>query len=269
VDHALADLGTLQLAYWDTGGAGEAIVLLHPGSGSAEFYPEQRRAFAEAGYRVVAYSRRGQGGSEMGGSAMGNDAASFFAVDDLLALMDCLGIERAHLVGNALGGFVALDAALWRPGRVRSLVLACSMMGIDEPDYQATLKALRPPAFDALPATVRELGPSYRASDPAGTAEWQARHERAGKGAPVRLRSRITWPTIATLGMPALLMTGDADLWMPPALLRQVAPRFPDSRVAIVPDAGHSAQWEQPVVFNRLVLDFIRSCSTSAPAAGT
>ena len=57
--------------------------------------------------------------------------------------------------------------------------------------------------------------------------------------------------------MPVLLMTGDADLWMPPALLRQVAPRFPDSRVAIVPDAGHSAHWEQPAVFNRLVLDFV------------
>lgn len=252
------------LAHWDTGGTGEAIVLLHPGSGSAEFYPEQRRALAEAGYRVVAYSRRGQGGSEMG-----DDPATFFAVDDLFGLMDRLGIERAHLVGNALGGYVALDAALSRPQRVLSLTLACSMMGIADPGYQATLKALRPPQFDALPATLKELGPSYRATNPAGAAEWQGRHERAGKGAPVRLRSRIDWAAIATLKMPVLLLTGDADLWMPPALLRQVASRFPNSRAAVVADAGHAVQWEQPEAFNRLVLDFMASCSTSAPAAGT
>ena len=258
----LVDLGTVQLSFWDTGGPGEPIVLLHPGSGSAEVYPHQRSAFADAGFRVVAYSRRGQGGS-----TLGSDDATCCAIDDLFALMDRLGIERAHLVGNALGGFVALDAALARPERVQSLVLACSMMGIEEADYQATSKALRPAAFDALPATLKELGPSYRASDPAGVARWQALHERAGKGQPVRLRSRATWAAIAMLRMPVLLMTGDADLWMPPALLREVAPRFPNSRVAIVADAGHSAQWEQPAAFNRLVLEFLGSRSTSGRAA--
>jgi len=261
----MADLGNVRLRFWDAGGGGgEAVLLLHPGSGSADVYRHQRTVSAEAGFRVVAYSRRGQGGSELG-----SDAATCFAVDDLFALMDRLGLERAHLVGNALGGFVALDAALTRPGRVRSLVLACSMMGIDEPDYQATSKSLRPPAFDALPATVKELGPSYRAGDPAGVAAWQALHERAGKGQPVRLRSRLTWAAIATLQVPVLLLTGDADLWIPPALLRRVALKFSNSRVAIVADAGHSAQWEQPAAFNRLVLDFLASCSTSARAAGT
>jgi pimeloyl-ACP methyl ester carboxylesterase len=252
------------LAYWDTGGPGEAVVLLHPGSGSAEFYPEQRRGFATAGYRVVCYSRRGQGGSDMG-----DDAATFFAVDDLFGLLDRLRIAKAHLVGNALGGFVALDAALWRPERVLSLTLACSMMGIDEPEYQATLRELRPPQFDALPAKVKELGPSYRAGNPAGTAEWEALHLTAGPSAPVRKLNTVDWAAIATLKMPVLLMTGDADLWMPPALLRQVAPKFPNSRVAIVADAGHAVQWEQPEAFNRLVLGFIASCSTSAPAGGT
>jgi pimeloyl-ACP methyl ester carboxylesterase len=254
VSEGLADLGNVKLGYWDTGGAGEAIVFLHPGSGSAEFYPYQQRVFAQVGYRAISYSRRGQFKSEMG-----SDADSFFAADDLLALMDHLRIARFHAVGHALGGYVGLDVALSRPERLHSLVLASSMMGIAEPDYQKTLQALRPKPFDELPVEVQEVGPSYRAANPEGLAEWKARHERAGKSAAVRVRNKFTWEALGTLRVPTLLMTGDADLWIPPALLRQVGAKIANSRVAIVPDAGHALQWERPDAFNRIVLDFIRS----------
>jgi pimeloyl-ACP methyl ester carboxylesterase len=49
----VADLGTVKLWHWDTGGPGEAVVLLHPGSGSAEVFPHQQPVFARAGYRVI------------------------------------------------------------------------------------------------------------------------------------------------------------------------------------------------------------------------
>jgi pimeloyl-ACP methyl ester carboxylesterase len=256
VTEGLADLGNVKLWYWDTGGPGETIVLLHPGSGSAEFYPYQQPVFAAAGYRVVSYSRRGQSKSELG-----RDAASYFAVDDLFSLMTHLKIDAFHAVGNALGGYVGLDAALSHPGRVKSLVLACSMMGISEPDYQATLQSLRPKAFNDLPTELKELGPSYRAANPAGVAEWKKLHGRAGKSDPVRLRSGIDWASLANLKVPTLLMTGDADLWIPPALLRQVGERIPNSKIVIVPDSGHGVQWEQPETFNRVVLEFIRGAA--------
>ena len=57
--------------------------------------------------------------------------------------------------------------------------------------------------------------------------------------------------------MPTLLITGDADLYSPPALLRMVAAQIPSSEVAIMREAGHSSYWEQPDAFNRAVLDFI------------
>ena len=250
----IADLGTAKLWYWDTGGPGEAIVLLHPGSGSAEVYPYQQPAFVRAGYRVISYSRRGQYRSDLG-----TDADTYFAADDLLGLMKYLEVERFHVVGNALGGYVALDVALSRPDRVSSLVLACSMMGISEPEYTRTLQSLRPKPFDDLPAELKELGPSYRAANPSGVAEWKTRHERAGRGSPVRLKNTITWSALASLKVPTLLVTGDADLWIPPSLLRQVGEKMPDSKVVIVPDSGHSVQWEQPELFNRAVLEFIRS----------
>lgn len=248
----LADLGTVKLWYWDTGGTGEVVVFLHPGSGSAEFYPYQQPVFVNAGYRVISYSRRGHFKSETG-----SDVDTFFAADDLLALMDHLKVDKFHVVGNALGGYVALDVALSRPERVRTLVLASSMMGIAEPEYQKVLQALRPKPFSELPAEVQEIGPSYRVANPAGLAEWKARHDRIGKRAPVRLHNKFTWEAIATLKVPTLLMTGDADLWIPPFLLLQIGDKFPGSEVTIVRDAGHAIQWERPEMFNAHVLDFI------------
>lgn len=248
----IADVGTARLRHWDTGGRGEVIVLLHPRSGSAESYPYQQPVFAAAGYRVISYSRRGHHGSAPGG-----DVDISFAADDLLGLMRHLGVERFHLVGNALGGYVALDVAISQPDRVASLVLACSMMGIAEPEYTRALQALRPAPFDDLPAELKELGPSYRAANPAGVAEWRRRHERAGHGSPVRLRNTITWGALAALKVPTLLVTGDADLWMPASLLRQVAEKIPNSTVLVVPESGHAVQWEQPGLFNAAVLQFI------------
>jgi pimeloyl-ACP methyl ester carboxylesterase len=258
---ALADLGNVKLWYWDTGGLtgglGEVVVFLHPGSGSAEFFPYQQPAFAKAGYRVISHSRRGQFKSEMG-----SDSDKFFAADDLLALMDHLKVGKFHAVGSALGGYIGLDVALSQPERLQSLVLASSMMGIAEPDYQKTLEALRPKPFGELPIEVQEVGPSYRVANPEGLAEWKARHDRSGKRAPVRLRNKFTWETLGKLKVPTLLMTGDADLWIPPFLLREVGEKIPSSTVVIVSDAGHAIQWERPEAFNAAVLGFIRSNAT-------
>jgi pimeloyl-ACP methyl ester carboxylesterase len=63
------------------------------------------------------------------------------------------------------------------------------------------------------------------------------------------------------LKVPTLLVTGDADLWIPPYVLRQVGERIPDSKVVVVPNSGHAVQWEQPQIFNKTVLDFIRTKS--------
>jgi len=249
----LADLGNVKLWYWDTGGPGEAVVFLHAGSGSSEFYPYQQPVFAKAGYRVISYSRRGQYKSELG-----SDLDSFYAADDLLHLMDFLKVDRFHAVGNALGGYFGLDIAISHPGRLRSLVLASSMMGIVELDYTRQMNALRPKTFEELPLAVQEIGPSYRAANPTGLAEWNARHDRAAQRAPARLHNKFTWDALGKLKTPVLLMTGDADLWIPPYMLRQVAAKIPGSQLVVVPEAGHNIQWEQPQAFNDAVLAFIR-----------
>src|SRR6185312_7355232 len=98
----MAALPGTNLGYWDTGGAGEPVVLLHPASGSALVWLYQQPVFAKAGYRVIAYSRRNYFNSD---SAPENNPGS--ASDDLQKFVDFLKLEKFHLLGSAAGGSVA------------------------------------------------------------------------------------------------------------------------------------------------------------------
>ncbi|WP_158287790.1 alpha/beta fold hydrolase [Falsiroseomonas bella] len=251
---AVAALPDTSLAYWDTGGPGEPVLLLHPGTGSLEIWEHQRPALAAAGYRAIGYSRRGHRGSDPGSAEAPGTGSG-----DLAALLDHLGIARCHLVGAAAGGIVALDFALSRADRLISLTLSCSILGIADPDYAAVSEGLRPPGFAAMPPEFRELGPSYRAANPAGVASWLELEHRAIPGRQLRqpTANRITFAALRALDLPCLLMTGDADLWIPPSLLRQVATHVPRAETRVIAECGHSAHWEQPAAFNAALLDFL------------
>jgi len=117
-------------------------------------------------------------------------------------------------------------------------------------------RRLRPsPEFNALPTEVRELGPSYRAANPEGTKRWM---ELAQHVASQPTKNRITWAALETINTPTLLITGDADLYTPPSVLRMFAERFPNCESLVIPECGHSAFWEQPEAFTRAVLDFLQ-----------
>jgi pimeloyl-ACP methyl ester carboxylesterase len=253
---AFAEVSGRMLWYRDTGGAGVPIVLLHAGTGSALVWEHQFPAFAAAGYRVIAYDRLG-----FGRSSLKPGAEPGTSVDDLEGLVQHLRIPRLHLVGTAAGGGVALDYALTHPQRLRSLVIANSVGAVQDAEYLAMGRRMRPPAFNALPPEVRELGPSYRAGNPEGTSRWVELEERSNPevplSAPQRGRNRITFALLETLRVPTLLLTGDADLYTPPAVLRIFAERIRGAETLIVPETGHSAYWEQPEIFNRAVLEFI------------
>jgi pimeloyl-ACP methyl ester carboxylesterase len=254
---AQVDLPGVHLSYNDTGGNGAAVVFVHAATGSRRVWEYQVPAFTSAGYRVVTYDRRGYGRSTVDpdGPQPGTGA------DDLLALVNHLELDRFHLVGTAAGGIVSLDFAVSFPQRLRSLVVANSIGGVQDADYLEMGRRLRPPSFNALPPDVRELGPSYRTANPEGTARWlelegQSRPE--GTTPPTQtFRNRLTFALLETIAVPTLLMTGDADLYSPPAVLRLFAARIKKSESVIVPEVGHSTYWEQPDVFNQKVLEFV------------
>jgi pimeloyl-ACP methyl ester carboxylesterase len=257
VREAHADLPGVRLWYRDSGGAGVPVVFMHAATGSSRVWEYQVPAFSAAGFRVIAFDRRGFGRTAIapGGVQPGT------AADDLDALMNFLKIERFHLVGTAAGGFASVDYALSFPQRLRSLVIANSIGGVQDEDYLELGRRIRPPEFSALPPDVRELGPSYRAANAEGTRRWLEleRANRAPGERPVQtMRNRITFALLETMTVPTLLLTGGADLYAPPPVMQLFVKRIKGAESIVVPEAGHSAYWEQPEVFNRAVLAFIR-----------
>lgn len=233
------------------------MILLHAATGSSRVWDYQIPAFTAAGYRVIAFDRRGWGRTEINSA----ESQPSTAADDLLGLLDRLGLDRVHVIGTAAGGFVALDFVLSYPRRVRSLVIANSIGGVQDADYLELGRRLRPHEFDNLPPEFRELGPSYRAGNAAGTDRW-VEFEKMSRSPgprmpPQPLRNHITFAMLESIQAPTLLLTGDADLYAPPPIPQLFKARIKGSEVVIIPEAGHSAYWEQPEVFNRAVLTFL------------
>jgi pimeloyl-ACP methyl ester carboxylesterase len=250
----LAALADTHLWYWDTGGDGTPVVLLHPASGSGLIWGYQQPVLAKAGYRVIAYSRRGYYGSD----PVPKDKPGI-ASADLHELIEFLGVKKFHLVASAAGGSVASDYALSHPERLLSLVIADNSAGVRDGDIAKAAAGIRTPGFDEMPVEFRELGPSYRAANPEGMRQWVELARKATTGGEFRQRSanQITTAMIEGVKVPTLLIAGDADLETPPSILRMVARHIPGSEVAIVAEAGHSVYWEQPEIFNRTVMGFI------------
>ena len=257
VHDAYAELPGARIFYRDTGGNGTPVVFLHAATGSSRVWDYQIPAFRMAGYRFIAFDRRGWGRTVSNAA----EPQSSTAADDLLGLLDRLAIERIHLVGTAAGGSVALDFALSFPQRLRSLVIANAIGGVQDHDFLELGRRLRPPQFDALPPEFRELGPAYRAAQAEGAKRWMDLEKisrPAGPPAPAQqLRNRLTFSALEAIKAPTLLITGGADLYAPPPVLRLFAAHIQGSETFTVPEAGHSVYWEEPEVFNRAVLDFI------------
>jgi pimeloyl-ACP methyl ester carboxylesterase len=250
----LAQLPETRLGYWDTGGNGAPIVLLHPATGSALIWAYQQPVFAKAGYRVIAYSRRGHHNSE----PVPRENPGI-ASQDLHNLIEFLNIRKFHAVGSAAGCSVAVDYAHSHPDRLFGMVLACGLSGVTDADYVTASESLRPKGFNEMPADFRELSPSYRAANPQGARQWLALEHKAvtGNRAGQRPANKITLASLERMQVPTLLLAGDADLWQPPAMTRMLARHIPNSELVAVPEAGHSVYWERPDVFNGAVLDFI------------
>lgn len=244
-----------RLWYWDTGGEGLPVILLHAATGSGAVWGYQQRDFVKAGLRVIGYSRRGHYRSEV---TPGADPGT--STNDLHRLADHLGLDRFALIGTALGGYTVTDYAISHPDRLHAIVLASTMAGIGEADYARQTAALTPAPWMEMPASFRELGPSYRAAFPEGVAAWEALERAARPGPRIvqTLENQIDWQALGAIGVPSLFLTGDADLYMPPARARAVVSRMRDTELLIVPDCGHSAYWEQPLAFNDAVLAFLK-----------
>lgn len=263
---ALATEGVLPLSggaglyYWDTGGEGPTVVLSHPGRGSALTWPYQQPVFAKAGFRTIAYSRRGYFGSPAGSiSDTGNYA------DDLNALVEHLNVDKFHILGLAAGGFAVSDYVVSYPEKLLSMTIVCSLFGYHwDKNIRDRQDFIESKGFGDLPPEFKEMGPSYRWAHPEGVKEW-IEMEKKSKGDGIRhgqkAKSNITWEKIRAVNIPSFFIAGGADLYQPPSMMRAAAREIPSSETLVVPEAGHAVQWEQPELFNRVVIEFFRKHS--------
>lgn len=257
-----ADVPGARLWYLDTGGAGPAVVFLHANTGTAESWENdwarQLSFFSGAGYRAVAFDRRGSGKSTpdpVTGPQPGT------AAGDLDALLDHLDLGPVHLVGVAGGGFVAIDYAHWRPERVRSLIVGASIAALVEEEIAGFVSRIRIPALrDPASEVLLEVSAGYRGACPEGAAAWReiAAHAHQDGVEPQPLRTPNTYAKLAEINLPSLAIAGSADLIAPPKLMELWAAKLPDHELTTIVGAGHSIAYEEPDQFNRLLHDFLQ-----------
>ena len=255
--------GTIQVEgghlYYEESGAGGALVLLHEGILDSRMFDPQFEAFA-ARYRTVRYDIRGYGRSS-------RPEGPYSDADDLGALLDELGIDRAGLVALSMGGAIAIEFTLTHPSRVAALVLGAS--GVRGFDTSAELDALYAPAEAAFEAgdirRAAEIELSIWARKPTDPVVDERIHEIAMDNAHQvaldgSLRIRMEPPAIERLGeiaAPTLVLVGDEDV---PDMLRiaeLLATSIPGARSAVLGGADHVLNMRRPEEFNRLTLEFL------------
>ncbi|MEV7646723.1 alpha/beta fold hydrolase [Arthrobacter sp. NPDC089319] len=263
-----------QVRYRDEG-EGTPVVMVHGIGRSLEDWNEQHELLAAQGYRLISVDLAGYGGSQPLDEPYSLPALARF----LGAFLDAVGITQpAHIVGNSLGGAVAMQLAVDAPQRVRSLVLASSAGFGREVALPVRLMSVRPLGKLLLskpsPASSRRLELSLF-NDPALVTD-----ERVQLGYRLASRphaSRVFLDTAAALGtfrgtnevwrkelmeglaaqpVPTLVVWGDKDNIFPFAHLAAAAERLPQARTHAFRDAGHMPQIERAKEFADLITGF-------------
>jgi pimeloyl-ACP methyl ester carboxylesterase len=259
-------------------GAGEPLVFIHEFAGDHRSWEPQVRHFSAA-YRCVTYAARGYPPSDVPTALEAYSQAR--AVADAIAVLDGLGIDRAHLVGLSMGGFTALQLVLSHPDRVCSAVVGGAGYGA-QPERTDAFRAesmITAAAFAAEGAAkVAEryaVGPArvqFQNKNPRGWAEFAAAlagHSSLGSALTMRgvqaARPSLYAFTeeLAKVRTPVLIVTGDEDEGcLEPALMLKRT--IPTAGLAVLPRTGHTANLEEPDVFNQVVDKFLTAVTRGA-----
>ncbi|WP_200214530.1 alpha/beta fold hydrolase [Micromonospora coerulea] len=254
-------------------GAGPAVVLLHGIGRTLDDFTAQHELLA-ADHRVVSVDLPGHGGSAPLAASHTLPALAA-AVGEFL---DAAGVDRpAHLVGNSLGGAVAMRLAVEDPSHAATLALVNSAGFGREVTIALRLLALRPLGRLLLrphPAIARrtELAifrdPAYATEERIATALAVARQPHAARVMVELVRSLGTWrgvrpqwraellDAVARLDLPTLVVWGDRDLILPATHLAAARSRLPRARTHLFRDTGHMPQIECAEEFHTLLRDF-------------
>lgn len=245
----------------DSGRRDGPVVVLSNSLGSTHRMWDAQIGELEKHFRVLRYDTRGHGASPVPDGPYSIEALT----DDLVALLDRFGIDRAHIVGLSLGGMTALSLAARHPDRVDRLVVLCTAVRL-------------PPAsaWTQRAATVRAQGTAAVAASV--VARWFTRehldahpevlvaHQRMVAATPAEgyaacceamaaLDLRAALPGV---GAPTLAIAGAADPATPPAKLAEIVAGIGDSTLLVVDHAAHLANAERPDVVTPAIIGHLR-----------
>jgi 3-oxoadipate enol-lactonase len=252
----------VELAY-DVRGTGSPLLFLHGLGSNGASWEAQVDAFALR-YRTITVDLRGSGASRDSARPHGPFTMSRFA-RDIVALLEHLGAEPAHVVGLSLGGMVAFQLAVDSPSSVRSLVIVNS-----GPEVIPRTLAERW-AMAVRQVITRVVGPAGFANVLAPKLfpkpEHEALRERFkatmaanDKGAYIAtLEAILGWSVLAHVGqiaVPALIVCADQD-YTPVSAKEAYAQRIPNARIVVVEDSHHALPIESPEAFNAVLDDFL------------
>ena len=250
--------------HYERSGSGFPLLLTHAGIADSRMWEPQAKAFANQ-FDMVRPDLRGFGDSKL-------PPVPYSMLADMIALLDYLDIDRAHVVGCSMGGTLAIDFALEHPQRVERLVLGGSgvsgsnlgaadsalfadveaadkagdMEAVNRAEVRLWVDGPRRPEGSA-PAAVREL-----VLDMNGRAlrtDWDSAQNQPLDPPAITRLSEITAPT--------LVIVGDQDLPHASANADLITSKIAGARTVVIKGAAHLPSLERPEEFNRVLLDFL------------
>jgi 3-oxoadipate enol-lactonase len=255
-------IGERELAY-ATYGVGRALVLIH----AFPFDGRMWRATAEAlagRCRVIVPDMRGFGDSDLGTP----EPSIADMADDVAALLDQLGIERAVVGGISMGGYVTLAFAARQRGRLAGLVLADTRAAADSEQAAAgRAGAIELVARDGVSALVEKQLPGLLSSAPSEAVRAQVRAlgRQRPEGVSAGIRALRDRPDrrgeLGAIACPTLVIVGAEDKLSPPAEVSAMARSIRGARLVEIPGAGHLSHLERPAEFVAAIAEFIEEAS--------
>ena len=254
-----------EIYYIDMGDrSAPAIVLIHGFPFSHEMWNPQIE-FLKSHFRVIAYDIRGHGKSDVGD---GQYSLELF-VDDLIALLDHLQLEKVVLCGLSMGGYIALRAIERNPERFRALILCDTTSDADSNEAKlrraASIKTVKragvvPYAQEFLKAVLTPQDVQNKLDLVRAVLSMIESNSSVGIcGTLLALAGRTeTTPSLPKIQVPTLILVGKQDKITPPELSEKMHALIPNSKLQILPNAAHLSNLEEPEEFNSNLLSFLR-----------
>lgn len=258
--------------YYEIHGQGEPLVMIMGLRRNIEWWYHQIPALAKH-FKMIVFDNRGAGRSEK--PAMDYSIRLF--ADDTAALMDALGIQRAHVLGVSMGGYIAQELALNHPQKVSDLVLGCTSCGGDK---VVAMSADRLAKFTANKNLTPEqiiqkdmdiyFSDEYVAGNPttlASFSEISLRYYQPADAFERQFAACLRHDTarIHRISQPTLIMTGDDDPLVPPQNSFILKEFLPEARLSVFPKGRHGFFMEFAERFNQEVISFFKRVG---PAVG-